>query len=254
MIDVVVIVYIAQQIFRVFGTDIGVMIYSIPADNNVFFVNHFPVFSNTQTIFTCGNILKGVFCIFRCCGLLEQRLLFPVWEEHDFDSFVLLYAIDLAGYARSYAAQTAIYAHFTLFANVCFREANEANCAVPFIVKLFCKTFSASAAGIAIFITETVRAFHTVPAGIVFSAVKFKTVTTFNAVTFIFKSTIPALMADVAVVIDAITAFSASYAFVINIIASLAIGAVRSAYNPAVSTIIPALGAHFGAVFAKIAI
>ena len=230
------------------------MIYSIPADNNVFFVNHFPVFSNTQTIFTCGNILKGVFCIFGCCGLFEQRLLFTEWEEHDFDSFVLLYAIDLAGYARSYAAQTAIYTHFTLFAYVCFREANEANCAVPFIVKLFCKTFFASAASITIFIAQTVRAFHTVPAGIVFSAVKFKTVTAFNAVIFMFKSAISALIADIAVVIDAITAFSASYAFVINIIASLAIGAVRSAYNPAVSTIIPALGAHFGAVFAKIAI
>ena len=125
---------------------------------------------------------------------------------------------------------------------------------MPFIVKLFCKTFSASAAGLAIFITKTVRAFHTVPAGTVFSAVKFKTVTAFNAVTFIFKSAIPALLTDVAIVVGAITAFSASYAFVINIIASLAIGAVRSAYNPAVSTIIPALGAHFGAVFAKIAI
>jgi len=244
---------VAQQIFGIFGADVGIVVCCFLAYNNVFFVNHFVVFYNTQQIFTCGNVIEGIIGVICCCGLFEQRFVFAKGNKHNFNSFVLLDTFDLTVYTRGYAAQTAIHAYSAFFANVCFREASEANCAVPFISKLFCKTFSASTAGIAIFITETVRAFHTVPAGIVFSAVKFKTVTAFNAVTFIFKSTILALMADVAI-ICAITAFSASYAFAVNRIATLAVGAVRSAYNPAVSTIIPALRAHFGAVFAKIAI
>lgn len=55
-------------------------------------------------------------------------------------------------------------------------------------------------------------------------------------------------------VIDAITASSAFNAFVVNIIATLAIGTVHFALYCAVDTIIPALGTHFGAVFAKVAI
>ena len=69
----------------------------------------------------------------------------------------------------------------------------------------------------------------------------------------IFYRTFGAVSAFVAVV-NTITAFSAFAAFAVNRIATLAVGAVRSAFNPAVSTIIPALRAHFGAVFAKVAI
>jgi len=62
------------------------------------------------------------------------------------------------------------------------------------------------------------------------------------------------LTADIAIVISAITAFAATLAFVVNIIAALAIGAVHSAFYPAVNAIIPAFRTHFDAVFAKIAI
>ena len=138
-------------------------------------------------------------------------------------------------------------------AKVYFRVASEANCAVPFISKLFCKTLSAATAIPAVFIAQAVRAFHTVPAIFVFSAQYVRTYTAINAVILIFYRTFGAVSAFVTVV-TAITAFSAFAAFAVNVIATLAIGAVRSAYNPAVSTIIPALGAHFGAVLAKIAI
>lgn len=230
-----------------------VTINDVFADKKVFLVNRFAVFGNTKQVFTRRNVRERAFC-FTVKGLFAGGLFLTVRVKRNVN-FIAFFSLCYSdAYAGFNVAQTAIHAYSAFFANVCFREANKAGSAVPFIVELFCKTFFASAAGLAIFITKTVRAFHTVPAGIVFSAVKFKTVTAFNAVTFIFKSAIPALMADVAIVVGAITAFSASYAFVINIIASLAIGAVRSAYNPAVGTIIPALGAHFGAVFAKIAI
>ena len=246
-------IYVAQQICGGFGADVGVMACGFLAYNNVFFVNHFAVFDNTQNVFTCGDVVEGIIGVICRCGLFEQRLFFAKGNKHNFNSFVLLYAFDLAVYTRGYAAQTAILAYAAVLAKVYFRVASEANCAVPFIVKLFCKTFSASAAIPAVFIAQAVRAFHTVPAIFVFSAQYVRTYTAINAVILIFYRTFGAVSAFVAVV-NTITAFSAFAAFSVNRIATLAVGAVRSAYNPAVSTIIPALRAHFGAVFAKVAI
>jgi len=119
-----------------------------------------------------------------------------------------------------------------------------------------CKTVITAAAGIAVFISETIGAQQTIPAGAVFSAVKFKTVTAFNAMILVFQSAIAALMADIAKVVIAITAFSASaLAFLVKIIAATAaIGAMGTVFYLTVNAKIPAFGAHFGAVFAKVAI
>lgn len=62
-------------------------------------------------------------------------------------------------------------------------------------------------------------------------------------------------MADIAKVVGTITAFTASaLTFLVKIIATFAIGTVHFAFYSAVNAIIPAFGAHFGAVFAKVAI
>ena len=246
-------IHVAQQICGGFGAYVGVMACGFLAYNNVFFVNHFAVFDNTQNVFTCGDVVEGIIVVICRCGLFEQRLFFAKGNKHNFNSFVLIYAFDLAVYTRNNAAQTAIFAYSALFAKIHVRVASEANRAVPFIFKLFCKTFSATAAIPAVFIAQAVRAFHTVPAIFVCSAQYVRTYTAINAVILIFYRTFGAVSAFVTVV-AAITAFSAFAAFSVNRIATLAVGAVRSAYNPAVSAIIPALRAHFGAVFAKIAI
>ena len=58
LVDCAVVVYVAQQIFGIFGADVGIVVCGFLAYNNVFFVNHFVVFYNTQQIFTCGNVIK----------------------------------------------------------------------------------------------------------------------------------------------------------------------------------------------------
>lgn len=120
----------------------------------------------------------------------------------------------------------------------------------PIFVSNVCgNTGVAPAAGVAIFIAQTFFTEHAIRANVI----AIITVATISAMALsVYRAFVTHL--TIGAVIGAITASSASCTFVVKIIAALTIGAVHFAFYCAVNAIIPALGAHFGAVFAKIAI
>ena len=120
----------------------------------------------------------------------------------------------------------------------------------PIFVSNVCgNTGVAPTAGVTELFTEAFFTKHAIRAGVI----DIRTVATITAMGIIVYRTFTTHF-TLGAVIDAITASSAFNAVVVNIIATLAIGTVHFAFYSAVNAIVSALRAHFGAVFAKIAI